>query len=599
MSLADEAYQAALAEIERVQAAGETALDLSGEAFHALERVPTEIAGLEGLTHLDLDNTKVTDLIPLSPLVALQKLWLNNTPVTDLTPLTPLSALQSLWLNRTPVTDLTPLTPLTALQTLGLNDNPVTDLTPLAPLIALRTLWLNGTKVTDLTPLSPLTALQLLWLDRAKVTDLTPLSPLTALQSLWLDRTKVTDLTPLSPLTTLQALHLDGTPVTDLTPLAPLTALHSLYLDNTKVTDLRPIRDLPRLGAEPHSGLDFAGTPFANATDETRRLAAIGDSQQRTRETLAFLKTLPPPPAPLPWEVVEGPDQETEPEVGPAIPPGVPAPLQVVEIDGMLRPATPGDGLDDAGSLLARQAWEALRDFLTDLAELRPRIDNQLPQMGRALVRFDTALGADFSAVNPIALGLHGRRVIRLAGGADETLASADAEELRELAAAIDLFLERFPDWRAYRAGAEVGMPEPETVAAHLPEIDDIADALFDRAEIDIGVPESLKAQVATMRDDPADHVAARGLVDSLGNVLSALALPVWRAARAVARATGRQAVGMVRLTVDEAKKAIAKGLALAGLDLILNKAQVLRALATAMPEKFGWLLAILSRFGL
>ena len=140
-------------------------------------------------------------------------------------------------------------------------------------------------------------------LDNTKVAELTPLASLTALLAIRLDNTQVADLTPLAHLTALQELGFDYTQVADLTPLANLSALRKLWLDYTRVADLRPIRDLTKLGTEDDTGLDFKGTPFAEATEDTRRLAAIKDRQERTRETLAFLKTLPPWPEPLPWEI--------------------------------------------------------------------------------------------------------------------------------------------------------------------------------------------------------------------------------------------------------------------------------------------------------
>lgn len=265
MSDAERAYAAAVEEIERVKAAGETVLSFDREDFHALDRIPDQIADLPWLTLLDLTNTQVADLTPIAPLTALQDLWLNSTPVADLTPLARLTALQVLWLNNTPVADLAPL----------------------ARLIALQALWLSNTRVANLTPITRLTA--------------------------------------------LQVLELNKTPVADLTPIASLTALQRLGLDNTKATDLRPISDLPELGSDLptdwftyfqpriHGGLDFAGTPFAEATEETRRLAAIKDRHERTRETLAFLKTLPPPPDPLPWErqAEDKPAREPEPKPEP------------------------------------------------------------------------------------------------------------------------------------------------------------------------------------------------------------------------------------------------------------------------------------------
>lgn len=173
-------------------------------------------------------------------------------------------------------------------------------------------LWLDldSTQITDLSPLAPLTTLQTLWLNNTPITDLSPLAPMTALHVLGLRGTPVSDLSRLAPLTALQSLGLNGTQVTDLSPLSGLTALQALFLDDTQVTDLRPIRDLPHLVAGMFHGLWFHNTPFGNATEETRRLAAIEDDEQRTHETLAFLRTLPPWPEPLPWETPKDPPSQ-------------------------------------------------------------------------------------------------------------------------------------------------------------------------------------------------------------------------------------------------------------------------------------------------
>lgn len=64
MSDAEEAYRAALEEIERVKAAGRKLISLGPEKFRALDRIPPEIAGIEGLESVDLYKTQVSDLSP-------------------------------------------------------------------------------------------------------------------------------------------------------------------------------------------------------------------------------------------------------------------------------------------------------------------------------------------------------------------------------------------------------------------------------------------------------------------------------------------------------------------------------------------------------
>ncbi|MEL6478583.1 MAG: leucine-rich repeat domain-containing protein, partial [Pseudomonadota bacterium] len=122
MTPEDTAYALAEQLIAEAKAGNHACLNLSGlifvrefegerragdEALRALTTLPPQIAELSTLRGLDLDNTQVADLTPLSPLTGLQELYLNNTQVADLTPLSPLTGLQELSFHTTQVADLT------------------------------------------------------------------------------------------------------------------------------------------------------------------------------------------------------------------------------------------------------------------------------------------------------------------------------------------------------------------------------------------------------------------------------------------------------------------------------------------------------------
>lgn len=348
-SAADRAYRLAVEEIRRVKAEGGTSLDLSGKQFHALDRIPAEIGLLTNLVTLNLAHTAVSDLAPLAGLTALRRLTLNGSAVTDLALLARLTALKWLNLSETAVTDLAPIAGLTALQRLWLNQSAVTDLHPLATLTALQSLWLGQTAVTDLSPLAGLSALRMLWLSLTPITDLAPLSRLTALQSLWLDQTAVTDLVPLARLTALRTLWLSQTAITDLAPLAGLTALTDLSLDGSSVLDLRPIRALGKLGTSITAGLSFQSTPATAHDAELARLAGIKGREDRTRQTLAYLNTLPPWPEPLPWVPPAA-------LPGNAPPPPEPDPIPKVDVSaqGLDLAASPIDPADLTDPIKAR-----------------------------------------------------------------------------------------------------------------------------------------------------------------------------------------------------------------------------------------------------
>jgi Leucine-rich repeat (LRR) protein len=215
------------------------------------------LAGLSALQSLDVSNTQVSDLAPLAGLSALQALNVRYTQISDLAPLAGLSALQSLYFSRTQVTDLGPLAGLSALQSLDANDTQVTDLGPLADLSALQTLYVSSTQITNLAPLAGLSALQTLSFAHTRVSDLDPLAGLFALETLSVANTPVSDLRPLARLSSLKILFVPDTQVKDLAPLGGLAALAILWASDTQVTDLSPLIELIRRGCPIKWSLDI------------------------------------------------------------------------------------------------------------------------------------------------------------------------------------------------------------------------------------------------------------------------------------------------------------------------------------------------------
>jgi hypothetical protein len=621
--LAEAAYIAAEAAIEEALRSGARELDLRAQsrglsgsshpsvaaAFAGLTRLPPQIAALADLHHLSLDETPISDLSPLAALTSLQYLSLDRTQVSDLSALAALTGLQFLSLDETQVSDLSPLAALTDLQFLSLRETQVSDLSPLATVTGLHTLWLNETKVSDVSSLAALTHLQFLslrgsqvsdcsplaaliglpslGLDETQVSDLSPLAALIGLRSLGLDETQATDLSPLTALTGLQHLSLKGTQVSDIAPLASLTNLKSLFLNETAVRDLRPILNLKNL-SDFTPGVGFRDTPATRDSPALHEISRINNAKDRKEKAFAFLSTLPPWPEPL------DPDEPRVEDL--LIPTSRLAPLQVLEVDGELRAAIPGDGLDGNVRLLARQAWGALRDYLADLAALKPQIDNQMPTLARAMDRFDSALGQQFEAFNVIALGIHGNRILRLAEAAGESLSDANAAEIAEFASAVALFLGRFPDWRSYRDIDAPDVPDAHRIAEGLLQIGDVIENLLDQDAIAAAIPRQLQELEETVREAPEDKLSARGLLASFGNVLSALAQ---KALTATARQSRQTVLDVVAETRKLAVKGVAGTLLASAIDILVTKAATLQSLATSFPEWFGWIVPVLRLIGL
>jgi hypothetical protein len=306
---ADHAFQAALKEIERVRAAVETSISFDREDCRALATIPDSVRDIPGLTGISLSRTQVSNLAPLRD--------------------------------------------LTGLQTLTLGQTAVANLAPLRGLTELRMLSVSRTAVADLAPLRGLTRLQVLYLSRSAVADLAPLRDLTGLQSLFLDQTAVADLAPLQGLTGLQVLYLSQTAVADLAPLRGLTELRRLSLNQTAVADMRPICLLEQLGKPRIGSLTFFGTPAIRHDPDLARLSEIVDDTDRTRQTLDYLRSLPPWPEPLPWLR----DSELFRPLGGGLPSANPSPAK----DGPLPRGLKRLGLSDARHIL-----EVGRPFIRD-----------------------------------------------------------------------------------------------------------------------------------------------------------------------------------------------------------------------------------------
>ena len=109
------------------------------------------------------------------------------------------------------------------------------------------------------------------------------------------------------------------TGVSDLAPIAEMTGLRILSLTQTGVSDLRPLTHMDKLGDRNYGGLWFEETPASRLDEGLAKLVTIERDELRSKEVLAYLKTLPPWPEPLPW--LSGPKKDPKPpEQDPALP---------------------------------------------------------------------------------------------------------------------------------------------------------------------------------------------------------------------------------------------------------------------------------------
>ncbi len=134
--------------------------------------------------HMDIENAE-----PLSVFAHLQTLRLDNTGITDILPVAGLKQLTSLSITNSPLWNISPLAQMKQLKVLNLENTSVEDLTPLRGLHRLEKLNISGTKARNLKPLAGLSALRELVMNNTRVNSLKYIMALPRLTLLRCDHT--------------------------------------------------------------------------------------------------------------------------------------------------------------------------------------------------------------------------------------------------------------------------------------------------------------------------------------------------------------------------------------------------------------------------
>lgn len=108
---------------------------------------PDFITKAQQILKINLDNTRITDLSPLTDLTLLQTIHLRHTGVSDITPLGELQHLRRLHLGATSVSEISPVKNLRELRFIGLRYTYVSDISVLSDLPNLEVIDLVGTSI--------------------------------------------------------------------------------------------------------------------------------------------------------------------------------------------------------------------------------------------------------------------------------------------------------------------------------------------------------------------------------------------------------------------------------------------------------------------
>ena len=264
----------------------------------------------------------------------------------------------------------------------------------------------------------------------------------------------------------------------------------------------------------------------------------------------------------------------------PDLPAQLPSPVNFRFRDGALHTEEPPTSQPpDFRERSVQEAWQALATMLSDLLDGPTGRNN--PTLQRVLNACRDALGKSFDGLQPILLGVHACRLHQLAGRADEMLLPDAAAELTALSSQLELFLEKFPDWRDYakRSSQPLGTPEAEDRAAREGAA---ALAAIKQASPEIIAPEAKQAleklQEAAITDPAADGQ----------NATPPIARRSWlRAVHNALRSLFADALASTREGLRTGIKVFATSATVVAL---VAAAQYLSAMGRALPNEFGWL---------
>ncbi|MBN1688300.1 MAG: leucine-rich repeat domain-containing protein [Candidatus Omnitrophica bacterium] len=242
-------------------------IDLRNAANDEMVRELSEL-GLTKVVELNLSETPVSDVTPLTKMTGLRVLWLDDTRVSDIRPLSSLPDLKFLDIVMSGEADrfkgqYEPTGDETGIEIFVREDLRLYHQRILSPgemtaqeqyekIVSIVDDWINRGLVDDppdrRTPILILGEGEIsLNLIRSRLNDqelekLRGMDKINCLDLYWSGQ--VADIGVLSTLTGLRSLNLSGTGVTDVKPLAALKKLTELYLDDTKVRDIRVLHQL-------------------------------------------------------------------------------------------------------------------------------------------------------------------------------------------------------------------------------------------------------------------------------------------------------------------------------------------------------------------
>ena len=194
------------------------------------------LSELRDLKFLDISNTTIEDLSPISNITFLETLNLSSTPTIAIKFIKYSDRLRDLDISNTQIEDISELANLTNLQVFKASNTAIQSFAVLNQFKSLKDLDLSESGFNTIENIKDLVVLESLSLSKNYILNYSLLSKISSLISLDLSETNFEDLSPLSSMTNLVHLDITACNISDLSPVASLTSLKTIAADETKIS---------------------------------------------------------------------------------------------------------------------------------------------------------------------------------------------------------------------------------------------------------------------------------------------------------------------------------------------------------------------------
>jgi internalin A len=224
-----------------------------------LKRIDARIAQFSNLTHLVLDENRISTIENVASLRNLIGLDLRSNQITEIKGLNGLGNLSWLDLGGNEISEIKGLDALANLSMLNLGDNQLSEIKGLDALVNLSTLNLGDNQLSEIKGLDALVNLSTLNLGDNQLSELKGLDALVNLSKLCLTDNQIPEIKGLDTLGNLSRLYLNSNQISEIKGLDGLGNLSRLYLDSNQISEIKGLDGLGNL-----SMLNLAGNQISD-----------------------------------------------------------------------------------------------------------------------------------------------------------------------------------------------------------------------------------------------------------------------------------------------------------------------------------------------